>query len=233
VAVCALLITIYSVKSYSRNKDWQSDTTLFGKDIQTVPNSAHMLFYHANHMVNKDTLAAASPQDREYRLKTAQKNIEKALKLYELFPDAHNVAGKIYYEQKNYEAAFNSYSRAMEMNPDKGMYHNNVGTCLFSIGNFPEAAKAFQKAIEINKYDAEARCNLGSAYGAMGESYKAQKDMVNANKMFVKAIESFKAATEVDKNYKSAYQFIGLTYRNLGDEANAQIWLNKAASIKK
>jgi tetratricopeptide (TPR) repeat protein len=67
----------------------------------------------------------------------------------------------------------------------------------------------------------------------MGESYKAQKDMVNANKMFVKAIESFKAATEVDKNYKSAYQFIGLTYRNLGDEANAQIWLNKAASIKK
>jgi Tfp pilus assembly protein PilF len=233
MAVCLVLILLYSAKTYARNKDWKSDTTLFGKDIQTVPNSAHMLFYHANHMVNKDTLAVASPQEREYRLKTAQKNIEKALKLYELFPDGHNVAGKIYYEQKNYEAAFKSYSRAMEMNPGKGMYHNNVGTCLFSIGNFPEAAKAFQKAIEINKYDAEARCNLGSAYGAMGESYKVQKDMENANKMFVKAIESFKAATEVDKNYKSAYQFIGLTYRNLGDEANAQIWLNKAASIKK
>ncbi|MBL7882958.1 MAG: tetratricopeptide repeat protein [Bacteroidia bacterium] len=183
-------------------------------------------------MTNKDTLAAVSPQEKEYRLKTAQQNIEKALKLYELFPDAHNVAGKIYFEQKNYEAAFKSYSRASEMNPQKGMYHNNIGTCLFSIGNYAEAIKAFQKAIDIDKYDAEARCNLGSAYGAMGESYKMQNDLVSANQMFVKAIENFKKATEIKKSYKSAYQFIGLTYRNLGDEANAQIYLNKASSIK-
>jgi len=230
--VSLIITTAYSFKTIARNKDWKSDTTLFGKDLQTVPNSAHMLFYHANHMTNKDTLAVVSPQEKEYRLKTAQKNIEKALKLYELFPDAHNVAGKIYYEQKNYEAAFKSYSRASEMNPQKGMYHNNIGTCLFSIGNYPEAIKAFQKAIEINKYDAEAQCNLGSAYGAMGESYKMQNDIANANQFFLKAIESFKKATEIKKDYKSAYQFIGLTYRNIGDEANAQQWLNKAASIK-
>jgi len=227
-----IIVIAYSFKTVARNKDWKSDTTLFGKDIQTVPNSAHMLFYHANHMTNKDTLAAVSPQEKEYRLKTAQQNIEKALKLYELFPDAHNVAGKIYFEQKNYEAAFKSYSRASEMNPQKGMYHNNIGTCLFSIGNYAEAIKAFQKAIDIDKYDAEARCNLGSAYGAMGESYKMQNDLVSANQMFVKAIENFKKATEIKKSYKSAYQFIGLTYRNLGDEANAQIYLNKASSIK-
>lgn len=226
------LSALYSAKTFSRNKDWKSDTTLFGKDIETVPNSAHMLFYHANHMVNKDTLAAASPQEREYRLKTAQKNIKKALKIYELFPDAHNVAGKIYYEQKNYEAAFKSYSRASEMNPEKGMYHNNIGTCLFSIGNFQEAAKAFTKAIELNKFDAEANCNLGSAYGAMGEAYRAQNDQANANQSFMKAIQYFKKATEIDKNYKSAYRFIGLTYRNLGDEANAQQFLKKAESIK-
>lgn len=223
---------LYSAKTFSRNKDWKSDTTLFGKDIETVPNSAHMLFYHANHMVNKDTLAVASPQEREYRLKTAQKNIEKALKIYELFPDAHNVAGKIYYEQKNYEAAFKSYSRASQLNPEKGMYHNNIGTCLFSIGNFQEAAKAFTKAIELNKFDAEANCNLGSAYGAMGEAYRAQNDQANANQSFMKAIQYFKKATEIDKNYKSAYRFIGLTYRNLGDEANAQQFLKKAESIK-
>ena len=231
--VTGLILILYSAKTYSRNKDWKSDTTLFGRDLKTVPNSAHMLFYYANNLANKDSLnAVKDPKERELRLINAQKSIKKALDLYELFPDAHNVAGRIYYEQKNYEASFKSYNRALEMNPGKGMYHNNAGTCLFSIGNYVEAAKAFQKAIDIDKYDADARCNLGSAYGAMGEAYKAQKDLANANKMFMLAIESFKKVTQIDPNYKSAYQFIGVTYMNMGDSANGQQFINKANSIK-
>ena len=231
--VTGLILILYSAKTYSRNKDWKSDTTLFGRDLKTVPNSAHMLFYYANNLANKDSLnAVKDPKERELRLINAQKSIKKALDLYELFPDAHNVAGRIYYEQKNYEASFKSYNRALEMNPGKGMYHNNAGTCLFSIGNYAEAAKAFQKAIDIDKYDVDARCNLGSAYGAMGEAYKAQKDLANANKMFMLAIESFKKVTQIDPNYKSAYQFIGVTYMNMGDSANGQQFINKANSIK-
>jgi len=103
---------------------------------------------------------------------------------------------------------------------------------LFSIGNYAEAAKAFQKAIEIDKYDTDAGCNLGSAYGAMGEAYKAQKDLANANKMFMLAIENFKKAIEIDPKYKSAYQFIGMTYMNMGDSVNGQQFINKANSIK-
>ena len=230
----ALILILYSLKTYSRNKDWKSDTTLFGHDLKTVPNSAHMLFYYANNLANKDSLnAVKDPKQRELRLINAQKSIKKALTLYELFPDAHNVAGRIYYEQKNYEASFKSYNRALEMNPGKGMYHNNAGTCLFSIGNYAEAAKAFQKAIEIDKYDTDAGCNLGSAYGAMGEAYKARKDLVNANKMFLLAIESFKKVTEIDPNNKSANQFIGLTYMNMGDRVNGQEYINKAKSFTK
>ncbi|MBL0330230.1 MAG: tetratricopeptide repeat protein [Bacteroidetes bacterium] len=233
LAIVGVVMVLYSAKTYSRNKDWKSDTTLFGRDLETVPNSAHMLFYYANNLANKDSLnAVKNPIEREQRLIKAQKSITKALQLYELFPDAHNVAGRVYYEQKNYEAAFKSYSRALEMNPGKGMYHNNAGTCLFSVGKFDEAARAFEKAVQIDKYDVDAQCNLGSAYGAMGESYKNQKDMANANKMFLIAIEHFKKATEIDPNYKSAYQFIGITYNNIGDTANGDIWLKKAARIK-
>ena len=231
--VIGVVLILFSIKTYSRNKDWKSDTTLFGHDLKTVPNSAHMLFYYANNLANKDSLnAVKNPVEREKRLVTAQKSITKALELYELFPDAHNVAGRIYYEQKNYQAAFKSYSRAMEMNPGKGMYHNNAGTCLFSIGNYEEAAKAFEKAAEIDKFDADARCNLGSAYGAMGEAFKNKNDSENATKMFNLAIDNFKKATVIDPNYKSAYQFIGVTYKNMGDSINGQIFLDKAAKIK-
>lgn len=230
--IVGLTLVLYSFKTTSRNKVWKSDTTLFGTDLKTVPHSAHMLFYYANNLANKDSLAAVSPREREVRLQNAQKSIDKALALYELFPDAHNVAGRVYYEQKNYEKAFKSYSRAMEMNPGKGMYHNNTGTCLFSVGKFEEAAKEFQKAVDIDKYDVDARANLGSAYGAMGETYKTKNDIENANKMFRQAIEHFQKATQIDPNYKSAYQFIGITYKNMGDSINGQIWLNKAAGVK-
>lgn len=233
LAVVGILLLLYSIKTYSRNKDWKSDTHLFGHDIETVPNSAHMLFYYANNLANKDSLAAVkSPAEKEKRLITAQKSITKALQLYELFPDAHNVAGRIYYEQKNFDASFKSYSRAMEMNPGKGMYHNNAGTCLFSVGKFEEAAKAFEKATKIDKYDVDAQCNLGSAYGAMGENFKIQKNIEKSNEMFNIAIQHFKKATQIDPNYKSAYQFIGITYKNMGDSANGDIWLQKAARIK-
>jgi len=233
LSIVGVLLILYSIKTYSRNKDWKSDTHLFGRDLETVPNSAHMLFYYANNLANKDSLnAVKNPIEREQRLIKAQKSITKALQLYELFPDAHNVAGRVFYEQKNYDAAFKSYSRAMEMNPGKGMYHNNAGTCLFSTGRFEEAAKAFQKAVDIDKYDVDAECNLGSAYGAMGENYKNQNDIANANKMFAIAIEHFKKATQIDPNYKSAYQFIGITYKNMGDSTNGDIWLQKAARIK-
>ncbi len=232
--IVGVVMIAYSVKTYSRNKDWKSDTYLFGHDLETVPNSAHMLFYYANNLANKDSLnAVKNPAEKEQRLLKAQKSITKALQLYELFPDAHNVAGRIYYEQKNFDASFKSYSRAMEMNPGKGMYHNNAGTCLFSVGKFDEAAKAFAKAVEIDKYDVDAQCNLGSAYGAMGEALRSKGDSENAMKMFALAIDNFKKAATIDPSNLSSVQFLGITYRNIGDEANAQIWLNKAEKLKK
>ena len=232
IVIVAFLFIAYSAKTFSRNKDWKSDTTLFGKDIKTVPNSAHMLFYYANNMTYQDSLDAVIPEVREVRLTKALESINKALAIYDLFPDAHNVAGRIYYAQKNYDAAYKSYSRASMMSPGKGIYHNNVGTSLFALGKYPEAKVEFEKAFELDKYYAEAVFNTGSAYGAMGEAYKNKGDKENATKMFNSAIEHFQKAISMKPNYKSAYQFIGMTYRNMGDSVNGQIYLNKAASIK-
>ncbi len=231
--ITGIVFTLFTSKTFSRNKDWETDTTLFAKDIQTVPNSAHMLFYYANNLANQNTLDSLAPQERETRLLKAQKSINKALLLFDLFPDAHNVAGRIYYAQQNFPEAYKSYSRAMKMSPAIGMYHNNLGTSLFAMGKFDEAAIEFQKATELNKYDSEAQCNLGSAYGAMGETYKNKGDLSNATKMFRIAIENFKKATVINPNYKSAYQFVGITYKNLGDSINGQLFLDKAAKIKK
>ncbi|MCW3085583.1 MAG: repeat-containing protein YrrB [Bacteroidetes bacterium] len=231
IGIAAVVLVFYSAKTVIRNKDWAANSTLFAKDLETVPNSAHMLMYSADYLSNTDTLKLFSPEEQQVRLLKAQKYINKALSIYNLFPDAHYLSGRIWYQFKNYQEALKSYSAAMALNPGLESYHNNVGTCLFALGRYEEAAKEFAKAAELNPNDADPPFNTGSAYGSMGEAYRSKGDMENANKMFLIAIDNFKKAIRLNPNYKSAYQFLGTTYNSIGDTANGQIYLEKASQI--
>ncbi len=232
VGIAAVIVIAYSAKTVIRNKDWAANSTLFAKDLETVPNSAHMLMYSADYLSNTDTLKLFSPEEQQVRLLKAQKYINKALSIYNLFPDAHYLSGRIWYQFKNYGEALKSYSAAMALNPGLESYHNNVGTCLFALGRYEEASKEFEKAAELNPNDADPPFNMGSACGSMGEAYRSKGDMENANKLFLIAIDNFKKAIRLNPNYKSAYQFLGTTYNNIGDTINGQIYLQKASQIQ-
>ena len=231
VFASAAVLILFSMKTFARNKDWRSNPALFVKDVETVPNSAHMLMYYTDFMSNKDTLATLSEPERQARLQKAQKSIKKALSIYELFPDAHYLSGRIWYEYKNYDSSYASFHRAMSLNPGKALYHNNTGTSLFSLGRYPEALTEFEKAESLDKNDADHPFNAGSAYGAMGEAYRSKNDMQHATEMFNHAIVKFKRAIELNPNYKSAYRFTGITYMSLGDSINGKQYLQKAEQV--
>jgi protein O-mannosyl-transferase len=230
--VVGLLCLPFFAKTWSRNQDWETVKTLFNNDIKIVPNSAHMLFYHANMITNKDSLAVMNPQTKEATLKLALDELTKALSIWEQFPDAHNQVGKIYFEIKNYEMAAVAYKRAMELNANNATYYNNYGTCLFSTGKIVESEFYFKKAIELNPEYNDALCNLGSVYGTVGENLKAQGKVEEANKEFEKAIYYFKKTIEVDKNYALAYKFIAATYQNMGRNEEAQPWFTKFNQVE-
>lgn len=232
LAICIAVALLYSVKTVSRNKDWRSNTTLFTKDIETVPNSAHMLMYTADYLSNVDTLATLSKEEQNARLLHAQRNINKALSIYSLFPDAYYLSGRIWYHLGNYQEAYNSYNKAMSLNPGRELYHSNVGSSLFALGRYQEAAQEFERSQQLNPQDPDAPFNTGSAYGAMGEAYRQHNDMANAQKMFGIAIDNFKKAVAMKPDYKAAYKFLGTTYMNIGDTLNGNANLQKAEQLK-
>jgi tetratricopeptide (TPR) repeat protein len=188
--------------------------------------------YYTDYLSNKDELKELSPEKKQAQLLRAKGYIERALKIYELFPDAHYLYGRILYELKDFEGAHREYSRALYLNPGKAMYHNNTGTALFALGKYYEAAVEFEKAMNLSPSDADHPFNLGSAYGAMGEAYRSKNDQANASKMFNSAITYFQKAIKMKPDYKSAYQFLGTTYMNIGDTLNGRIYLEKASRIK-
>jgi tetratricopeptide (TPR) repeat protein len=232
VFVCAAITLLYSIKTFARNKDWKSNGTLFKADIEKVPESAHMLMYYTDYLINKEELKKLSPDARKARLTLAQGYIRRALKIYELFPDAHYLNGRISYELNDYDNAYKEYFRALTLNPGKAMYHNNAGTALFATGKYMDAAEEFSKAMKLDPLDADPVFNLGSAFGAMGEVYKSQNDLANANKMFSEAIPNFEKAIKLNPEYKSAYKFLGATYVNMGQPEKGKPYLEKAEQLK-
>ena len=166
------------------------------------------------------------------RFATAQKEIDKLLNIYEMMPDAHNVAGRIWYEYKNYDSAYKEYSRALYLNSGTASYHNNVATCYFSTGKFREAAKEFKQSTQLNPNDADVFCNLGSAYGEIGQGFLRNKVSDSALIYLHLAIDNFTIATQKKPDYKSAFQFLGLTYNSIGDTINGQKYLNVANQLK-
>jgi tetratricopeptide (TPR) repeat protein len=228
----AFIIILFSVKTISRNRDWKSNMTLFEKDLKTYPDNTHLLLYHADNLTLKDTLARLNDEQKKYNLEIAQREIQRALSIYEMIPDAHEVAGRILYEYKDYDNALKEYSRASSFNPGFASYHNNMGTCYFSTARYKEAAYEFKKATELNNSDADEFCNLGSAYGAMGESFGKAAAKDSANKYLSMAIDNFKIATELNPQYKSAFLFLGITYKNMGDTLNGKKYIDIADQLK-
>lgn len=236
------VLLLASIKTYSRNKDWKNVSTLFNTDIKTVPNSVHMLLYHAGMLTNADSLAIKTPEQRFSTLMEAEKDLVKAANMLDAFPNVHSNLGRVYKEVAEYyiaggkgtEAAnfYNKaivqYRKTLELNAKDPTTYNNFATCYFALGRYDSAEVYFKKAIEITPicYD-DALANLGSVYGMYGVALKNQGKMEESTKMFYQSIEMFNKALECNKNNIQAYQFIGVTYNNLGDTLKARPYIQK------
>lgn len=236
------ILLIASVKTYSRNKDWKNVSTLFNADIKTVPNSVHMLLYHAGMITNADSLAIKTPEEKLKTLQLAEKELLKAESMLEVFPNVHSSLGRIYKEmaelsmQKQqgplafdyYNKAIKQFTRTWQLNDQDPTTYNNCATCYFALGKYDSAEVYFKRAIEISPicYD-DALANLGSVYGMYGVANFAQGKKEESVIAYNKAIEMFNKALDCNKDNIQAYQFIGVTYNNLGDSIKAKPYLQK------
>lgn len=230
-----MVLMLYGFKTYSRNKDWKNISTLFRKDIQTVPNSAHMHLYYVGMITNKDTLAnlqAINPQLKLDRINEAIVHLKKAAGIWAEFPDVYNQLGKMYGELNINDSSIVNYQRAIELAPGNPQYYNNMATIYFRTGRYDEAEEGFRKAVELSpSCYPDALCNLGSVMGTKGELTRKAGNEQQAVAFFNESASWFLKTIECDAEYLNAYKFLAPTYRSLGDEKNATIYENMANSL--
>lgn len=242
VYTAAFLSLLFSIKTIARNADWKSDTTLFDTDIRTVPNSAHMQFYRANHITAEEELLGLDSLKKKAVMDEAIQILTRAIEIFPEYADAYQRRGYIFYTRNDYARAEADYLEALKHNSTHPVTHNNYGNLLFNQRKYPEAMEHFKMAAKYNPFYAHAINNMASVYGvyAEGQREQAQKDPANqarhleeSRKLFETAIGYFLQAIEIDPGYPDPYNLVSLTYRYIGDEANANRYAALAKKVQK
>jgi tetratricopeptide (TPR) repeat protein len=71
------------------------------------------------------------------------------------------------------DEAIAEYQKAVAINPDYSLAHNNLAAILLQRGNLDEAFQHFREAVRIDPMNAEAQDNLGRIYRAKGQASEA------------------------------------------------------------
>jgi len=135
-----------------------------------------------------------------------QQALFETLQMLERFPSSvvlYNIAGACNAGLMKFDAAINSYKKALQTQPDCVEAFYNMGSALQAKGNLDLAIDSYKKALAIKPDYAEAYNNMGNALKAKGE--------------FVAAIESFKQAVQVNPDYAESYSNMGIVLHDNGD----------------
>ncbi len=218
ILLIVVFITIfYSFKTINRNKDWQSNFSLYEADVANSPNSAHMRYYYGLSLMKDKSLEAKNEQERIKFLDMSINEFKAAAKIYPQYADAYDQLGLAHFRKGLKKEALEFYDQAIKLNPNKPIAFNNMGIIYFETGNYEKALEVYHKAVELNPRYADAYYNLGSVYGTLQQ--------------FEKAIENFKLCIKYNPSKSQAHYFLGITYQSIGDEKNAEIALNKAYQL--
>ncbi len=171
--VMTVLILICAVETIGRNSDWKNDNTLFGHDVNVVPNSEFADCNAAMGYINL-SMSSENASRKTHMLDTAVMLCRRAIDLDKSFPDPFINAGIAYYFLSNLDSA-KYYFDILQA----GLYPNHPKVRVFQ----PMLAKSFllkarivgannpylglqeiKKGISEDTSNAELWYNLGGVY---------------------------------------------------------------------
>jgi tetratricopeptide (TPR) repeat protein len=217
LAIVIFVLGIYSFKTFSRNKDWKDNETLFSADAKTVPNSAKIRYYYGNTLLNHMLGDKANP-DRVKKLTIALNEVNASIAINPKFHHAYYAKGMICQELGMADSAIAAYNNVLKLQPTHINTQSALGTVYGKMkGDFDNAIKYLTVAVKYNPKD-------GSAYENLGIAYAMKKD-------FNSSLKAFEQALKLKPESAQSYLNIAITYQNMGNKQKADEFFEKAFKI--
>jgi tetratricopeptide (TPR) repeat protein len=210
------ITVLYSLKTFSRNKDWKDTLTIFSRDIGVSKNSAT-----ANELLgNALVLQCARSPIRENRRDTfnlAKKYLKRALEISPGFFDASSNLGYIYLVENKADSAYLYLKDGIKNGPNDIQLNYYFGSASLMLNKFDEAINALSHTVSLNPKYEDAYMKLASSYSGKGD---LDKGLLNYSQVI-----------KLNPQNALAYYYSGTILRLKGDTLKANEFFTKAASL--
>ncbi len=212
----AVILFLYTAKTFTRNQDWKSSFSLYEKDIQVAPNSAKLNFHYGLELVKKGN-NSNTPEEKKSWYDKAKFHFQKATEIEPKYHDAYGQLGLSYYREKNFQKALENYNLALKYRPAFPLVHSNMGTLYSDMGDQAKAKEMYELAVKEDPRMVDALRNLGAINAMQGN--------------FQEAIKWFSQGLQYDPENPTLNKYLGSAYRDSGQPEKGQPYLQKAKEL--
>jgi protein O-mannosyl-transferase len=219
--VLFVILIPFTARTIVRNKDWNSQLSLFSHDIQYLGNSAKANFIYATTLKTEliEKLKSGDRQGSEAKTDKIIGLLEQTVKVYPGYFEAWNSLGEMYTMMKNdNDKAQQYFERTVKEKPSFAAGWYNLGYIHFQKENFAEALNGFRKASELDSTDLKSLSNLATCYN--------RNDQLDSAVLTNERIIRSKPQVLIPYLNNASFYFARQ------DSAQAVVWLEKAAVVK-
>ncbi|MEM6696993.1 MAG: tetratricopeptide repeat protein [Bacteroidota bacterium] len=224
LGITAIIVLLFSAKTFTRNFVWKDNFTLFTTDIYTSPNSGKLRNAMGGTLLERATKETDESKQNQL-IKEAKGHLQEAIRIHPTYKNAYLLLGNANNYSQDYEAAIQYYEQALQLDDSYQEAINNLGITYREAGkyygvqqnNAVKAIEYLEKARQITPNEVEVLDLLGTAYGINGQPQKT--------------IEILEKAIQIQPNRVNTLRNLGAAYGQLGNKAKAQEYLNRAAAL--
>jgi tetratricopeptide (TPR) repeat protein len=249
-----LILSLYTVKTVSRNFTWKDDFTLFTTDVITSSNSTKCNVSAGGVLIDK-ARATTSPEEKAVLLQRAENYLNKSVEIYPSNFAGWVLLGNVYLERKDYAKAMDYYIQCLNVNnlqKEALMKLGFVGYKLSNKGDSKGSMIAFKVLSHYQPSERKYQIEIADAYSKTGVPDSAIlviNQLLAADSLYPDGWSKLGeiygrvynridlAETYLTKSYKLDSKNIS-TLENLGivngmkkDFSNALLFLNKALAL--
>lgn len=206
IVIILFLVSLYTIRTWIRNRDWKDEAHLFSSVVRSSPGSAR----------GHNQMAAVYFQNGNYEM--ALKEAKRAIEIYPDYKEARYCLGTTYNKVGKYDKAIVELTRAIHIHP-------RYPSALLNLGISYHYLKQYDKAIRTYKHLISIRPDYVEAYNNLGISYYFKGAVEEATRAYLDALKLKPDYAEVCKNLGVLY------YNKKGDIKRSVYYLEKSLEL--
>ncbi|MFI5163680.1 MAG: tetratricopeptide repeat protein [Bacteroidia bacterium] len=213
----AIIILLFSYKTFSRNKDWESNLTLFAKGAEDCPNS-----YRTNTTFAWESVLAGEketdPEKKKIHLQNAVTYYTKGLAIYDkVAADWYNYAVSNS-NLGNADEAVKGYEHALQVDPKHLNSLYNLASAYLSRKDYQNSLSYFLRAYETAPDFMDVAFKVGLIYHMTGSPQQA--------------IQYYEHYLKNNPNNRDVITNLSIAYNSIGEKEKAMQFTIRLQQLK-